>query len=260
MNFTFGIITSGQNDTILPVIIDSIIKQSIPHYEIIVIGSTTVVHPSVKIIPFDESIKPNWITRKKNIICEQAIYENIVLLHDYVALCDGWYTGFLEFGSEFDICTTKIKTIDGRRFRDYNLFPFCLGYPYDKRGLLPYDYNVTPNINNLMYISGAYFVIKKHIALKYPWNEELCWNQGDDYELCKRLTDQSILLKCNSYSTVQLQKYKEQCEWENELTTDDMVLLQSLSDNDINHMNNVSKYNMKNYITQSTGKTHHFVF
>jgi len=245
MNFTFGIVTSGQNDTILPTIIDSIINQSIPQYEIIIIGSTTIAHPSVKIIPFDESIKPNWITRKKNMICEQAMYENIVLLHDYISLCDGWYAGFLQFGSDFDICTTKIKTIDGNRYRDYSLFPYKLKYPFNTRALLPYNFNITPIINKLSYISGAYYIIKKHIALQYPLNEELCWGQGEDVELSKCLSDNDILLKCNSYSTVQLQKHKDQAGWEIELTEEDMKILTTLSDDEINKMNILSKKNKR---------------
>jgi hypothetical protein len=48
-----------------------------------------------------------------------------------------------------------------------------------------------------MYISGAYFIIKKQIALQYPLNEKLVWGQGEDVELSQRLTDNNIVLKCN---------------------------------------------------------------
>ena len=36
MNFTFGIITGGNNDVMINEIIDSIEKESIPSYEIII--------------------------------------------------------------------------------------------------------------------------------------------------------------------------------------------------------------------------------
>ena len=110
MNFTFGIITAGNNDTILSTVIKSIIKQNIPCYEIIIVGNTSISNEFIKKIEFDETIRPNWITKKKNMVCECAIYDNIVLLHDYVALCDDWYSGFLQFGADFEICVTKIKT------------------------------------------------------------------------------------------------------------------------------------------------------
>ena len=253
MNITFGIITTGENDNILSTVIDSIIRQNIPCYEIIIAGNTSVSHNSIKRLEFDESIRPNWITRKKNMICECAMYDNIVLLHDYILLCDDWYNGFLQFGSDFKICVTKIKTIDGSRFRDYTIFPFDLGDPYESRALLPYNYPTTQKINKLLYISGAYYIIKKQIALDHPLDERLCWGEGEDAELSKRLIDHGILLQCNSYSTVQLQKHKVQCTWEHELTIEECAQIESLSDEEIDRMNQISNLNIKNYIINRTG-------
>jgi hypothetical protein len=253
MNFTFGIITAGNNDTILSMVIESIIKQNIPCYEIIIVGNTSISHEYIKRIEFDESIRPNWITRKKNVICEHAMYDNIVLLHDYVVLCDDWYHGFLQFGSDFKVCVTKIKTIDGTRFRDYTIFPADLGEPYVSRALLPYDYPITKNINKLLYISGTYYVIKKKIALEYPLNEHLCWGHGEDTEFSKRLIDHDIIIQCNSYSTVQLQKYKHQCIWEKELTYTECAHIESLSDEEMNRMYHISKLHIKNWVKSCTG-------
>ena len=71
MDFTFGIITYKDNENLINQIIDSIEFQNIPNYEIIVVGSCNIDRKNLKIIPFDESIKPSWITRKKNIITEK---------------------------------------------------------------------------------------------------------------------------------------------------------------------------------------------
>ena len=68
MNFTFGIITGGGNDGFINDIIDSIEVESIPNYEVIVVGPTLVNRKNTTIIEFDETIKRAWITRKKNII------------------------------------------------------------------------------------------------------------------------------------------------------------------------------------------------
>jgi hypothetical protein len=256
MNITFGIITSGKNDDMLNTVIDSIVKQNIPHYEIIIVGNTSIITDQfefIKRIDFDETVRPNWITRKKNIICQNAKYEIIVLIHDYVKFCEDWYSGFVQFGPNFDICVTKIKTIEGSRFRDYTLFPFNLGYPYESRALLSYDCKITPKINKLMYISGTYYVIKKQIALDYPLNELLCWGDAEDVELSKRLTDNSILINCNPYSTVQLLKHKEQCQWEQEMTKEEYVRIESMSDSEIDNMNKISKTLLRNVIKQRTG-------
>jgi hypothetical protein len=253
MNFTFGIVTQGDNDKILEKLVDSIHSQNIPHYEIIIVGHTNIVNEKIYKISFDENAKKGWITRKKNIICETAKYENIVLLHDYLILCDKWYEGFLLFGSNFDICVTKIITKNGKRFRDYTLFPYDLGYPYNQRALIPYDYKIDLPLSKLMYVSGAYYIIKKSIALKYPLNENLSWGEGEDAELSKRLINDNIIIKCNTHSTVQLQKEKDQQVWENTLTSNDIQYLETLSHQQINAMNNISCNNIRNYIRDHTG-------
>jgi hypothetical protein len=80
MNFTFGIITGGGNEVMINEIIDSIEFENIPNYEIIIVGNTNIIRKNTRIINFDENIKTAWITKKKNIITHEAIYENIVYL------------------------------------------------------------------------------------------------------------------------------------------------------------------------------------
>jgi hypothetical protein len=102
MDFTFGIITNGDNDNFITQIIESIIKNNIPNYEIIIVGNTKIKRTDkIDIFYFNENIKSGWITRKKNIVVRNAKYENIVLMHDYVKLGDNWYEGFLKFGDDY---------------------------------------------------------------------------------------------------------------------------------------------------------------
>jgi hypothetical protein len=247
MDFTFGIITQGINDVYISEIVNSIYKQNIPNYEIIIIGNSTINGYNITNIKFDETIKNGWITKKKNIICEKAKYDNIVLMHDYISLENKWYEGFLEFGNNFDICINKIITINNRRFRDYTIFPFDLGYPFNKRALVPYDIE-NNNISKLLYISGTYYVIKKELALKFPLNDKLCWGQGEDVELSKILIQNNIQLKCNKYSVVKLLKNKDQCEWEVEMNEDDIKYILSLSDKQIDDLLNIQITHINNYI------------
>jgi len=235
MDFTFGIITDGNNDHFINEIIKSIENNNIPNYEIIIVGNTKIEkNDKIQIISFDESIKDKWITRKKNIIAENATFENIVLLHDYVKLEEDWYEGFLKFGNDFEWCINKIKTIDGRRFRDYTLFPYRHIYNYSSGNikeyfsnhcLLPYDFINNIKINKYMYISGSYYVIKKEIALKYPLNESLLWGQGEDIELSRNLHIQGIIIKCNPFSTVFFLKIKESKHWEIEINQKELNYL-----------------------------------
>ena len=231
MDFTFGIITLGDSDNYIKTIVDSIYKNNIPNFEIIIVGNTKTTHTDkIQIIDFNENIKAGWITRKKNIIVQQAKYENVVLLHDYIVLGEHWYEGFLKFGNDFDFCVTKIINKNGNRFRDYTLFPgkvdflnidYSPGdidhYFYDNC-LLPYDFINNINTNKYMYISGSYYVIKKHIAAKYLLDENLVWNRGEDVEYSKRLHNNGIIIKCNTFSSVHLLKYKPSVHWEKEVS------------------------------------------
>ena len=231
MEFTFWIITDGKNDNFFNIIIDSIIENNIPIYEIIIVGNTKIDNNSIKIINFDESIKRGWITKKKNIITSNAKYDNIVFLHDYIKLNKDWYQGFLKFGNDYEFCVSKIINANGSRFRDFTLFPYCVDYLninyspgkeidtyFDSYCLLPYDFINNEKVNKYMYISGAYYIIKRDVSRRFLLDENLVHCQGEDVELSKRLHKNGIIIKCNKYATVSFLKYKEPAPWEKEIS------------------------------------------
>jgi hypothetical protein len=224
ISFTFGIITSEGSQQFLKEIVDSIRSQAIPAYEIIIVGWTasTVSIEGCKRIPFDDSVKAGWITRKKNLIFREAAYENIVIMHDYVSLQPGWYEGFLRHGDSFQLCINPIQTVDGRRFRDYLLFNQFLHPRFSNKTLLPYDCKVSPKVSRIMYVSGTYYVVKKELALKYPLREELAHNQGEDVIFCHDIERPEI--QCNRHSSVRLLKHKP--SWENEMSQEDYQALE----------------------------------
>ena len=238
MDFTFGIITDGNNDDFINKIILSIERNNIPNYEIIIVGNTKITSTTkILIIPFNEDIFSGWITRKKNTIACSAKYENIVMMHDYIMLDDNWYSGFLKYGNDFDWCVTKIVNTDGTRFRDYTLFPEYYNYNFnlkkneyspgknidlyfDNHGLLPYDFVNTIKTNKYMYISGAYYVIKKITAIIHRLDENLFHGDAEDIEYSRRLGKIGIFIKCNANSSVHLLKYKGPSHFENLISTE----------------------------------------
>ena len=44
-----------------------------------------------------------------------------------------------------------------------------------------------------MYISGSYWVCKKHVMENFPLNDELLWGQGEDVEWSKIVREHYIL-------------------------------------------------------------------
>ena len=222
MKFTFGIITA---DVVSLQVIDSIRKQNIPEYEIIVVGGSKPKwwgeenhYEGIKYIPFDES--SGKYTVKKNIITKNAKYENIVFTHDYVEFLDGWYEGFLKFGNDWDICMNVFHNLDGSRFRDWCSWDdpnICItgdnlkikndeiiGGLDQRIVLVPYDYKKT----NHMYISGTYWVAKKKIMLEEPLDETLDWGDGEDVEWSQRVRNKYKYVM-NPHSTIKSLKGKK---------------------------------------------------
>lgn len=209
MDFTFGIITDGNYDYLINDIINSIEIEKIPNYEIIIVGNSKVNRVNTIVVPFDEHIKSMWITKKKNIITQKSKYENIVFLHDYIRLCPGWYDGYLKFGNDFKACMNIILNLDDTRYRDWVLWenPVLNGETIVKRAehIIPYYID---NLSRYMYFSGAYWVAKKEIMEKYPLNEELVWNRGEDIEWSKKYRESHDFVM-NTYSSVKLMKKKD---------------------------------------------------
>lgn len=195
MTFTFGIITAGNLK--LPMIIKSI-RDEVADAEIIVVGGEGI--SGITHIPFDENIKPRWISKKKNLITQNATNENIVYMHDYLMLSEGWYEGFLKFGNSWDVCMNVITNKDGTRYRDW------VTWDDPQLGLCRVDYN-TYKKTELMYISGAYWVAKKWVMEADPIDESLCWGQGEDVEWSKRMRKKYRYVM-NPYSEVVMMKQK----------------------------------------------------
>lgn len=208
MKFTFGIIAAPGAGEMLQQVTDSICDEQIPDFEIIVVGGNVWYESDVmRVLPFDETKKDKWITRKKNIITENARYDNIVYLHDYVALTHGWFKGMEEFGENFDVCMTKIVNADGTRYRDWTLWPHDItpDGSANLKCLLPYDVG---GLSKLMYISGTYWIAKKKFMQQYPLDEKFAWGEGEDVEWSKRVREHCTF-SINERSAVKLLRQKD---------------------------------------------------
>jgi hypothetical protein len=208
MDFTFGVVSNGENQTFINKVIDSIENENIPNYEIIVVGNVKIERNNTIVIPFDESIKNGWITKKKNIITNNSKYDNVVFLHDYIVLTSGWYLGHTSLGDNYDIRMDRILNYDGLRFRDWCIWPHNKNLMDDVIGrecIIPYTFN---HLKKYQYISGSYWVAKKDIMLKYPLDETLSWGESEDVEWSFRVRE-NCDIQMNTNSSVQFLKQKD---------------------------------------------------
>jgi hypothetical protein len=205
MEFTFGIITGGNNDSMINEIIDSIENENIPNYEIIIVGESKIFRKNTKIISFNESIRRAWITKKKNIITHEAKYDNVVYLHDYIRLNQGWYKGQIISGDDFKVRMDKIINYDGTRFRDWCIWPHNnneMDAIIGRECLIPYDIK---HLSKYQYISGSYWIAKKDVMLEYPLDENLVWGQGEDVLWSKQIREK-YTFNMNTNSSVKIMK------------------------------------------------------
>ena len=199
MDFTFGIITDYSDLARLSEIIDSIRNQKIPNYEIIIAGQSDYedLEDTRFINMGDES---TYVTNKKNKIAELAKYNNIVLFHDYYIFDDQWYSGYLSFGDNWDVCSNPQYLINGKRHFtdwvtwDHPTLPRWTSVDYD-------DWSQT----KYMYQSGGYMLIKKDFALKIPHKQNMEWGTAEDVEWSLRMRDHANW-KCNKLSSVRHNK------------------------------------------------------
>lgn len=212
MKFTIGIVTTQDiTSPRLHEVLSSIEMQEIPDKDldiIIVGGKIPWMVANLRVIPFDETQKTAWITKKKNIITEEAMHENIVYMHDYVSLGWKWYEGFLKFGNDFDVCMTPIKNNDGKRFRDWTLWPDDLTHilgPWNSNYLLPYE---EVELSKHMYFSGAYWIAKKSVMERFPLDETLSWGESEDVKWSKQVREH-YKFSLNAWSYANLLKQKE---------------------------------------------------
>jgi hypothetical protein len=213
MDFTFGVCATSSSKNYHKNLIESIENLNIPNYEILFIGDQGCQDDRVRLIEFDDSVRPGWITKKKNILTQEAQYDNIVYLHDYISFHPYWYEGFLKLNKNFDLCMNVILNSDGSRFRDWCLNPYSVSPPYgpitNREFFLPYEES---GLSKKMYFSGSYWVGKKQFMLENPLDENLLWGHGEDIKWSEEVREKTDFVM-NPLSIVYCQKYKH-CDFE----------------------------------------------
>lgn len=184
-------------NNLLNSLIESIHKQNIPDYEILIAYSEgkiikNTTNKNIKYFPVKkQSSKINHNKKleqhkKRQIMTSQAKYENIIFLKDYHILHANWYTNIKMYNDDFKVIIGKVLFENNTRYLDR-----CVGgyshenYDYRNGILIPYEINHCGILKKLdMYVSGATFLVKKSLInklFKKFQNHEFI----KDYDICK---------------------------------------------------------------------------
>jgi len=214
MNFTFAIITDWLHKERLFEIVNNIEHVAgLRNFQVLVVGGPRQVCEDEEILEFSFNkmyleiipAEDEWITTKKNTAAWLAKYNNIVFMHDYFLLDDYWWTGYEEFGDDWDICSNPQYLMNGKRhFTDWVTWDSSI---YPRYTSLDYwNWNHTRN----QYISGGYFLAKRKVLLEEPFNAAMRPGQPEDVEWSLRVRDK-YKIRCNPYSIVRHNKIHRDC-------------------------------------------------
>lgn len=197
--WTFGMVTNGVRKDFIYKSIESIRKLKIPHYEIIICGHYEGEKGNdIKYIPFTDRDDKGWITKKKNIIAENATYQNLVIFHDRIIFNKDWYISMKKYGNYFEVLTCRQTLENGQRVGDWlttNVGYKDKGFMYKIEELDYRDWNMAT------YIAGQLIIMKRDIWKKIPWNETIYWGEGEDIEYSERLTEAGFIPRFNPYAS-----------------------------------------------------------
>jgi glycosyltransferase involved in cell wall biosynthesis len=183
--WTFGMLTTGSRLENVERFIDSIEQHCHEPYEILIVSPVGLdaleERGGVRVIRFTEHDDLGWITKKKNLICEQATYSDILVCHDRYWLDEDFAQQFADWGFAYGLAALRVRLPDGSRALDWAVVS-SQNRVWSEGGLL--DYRA---YSQYVYNPGGATVIRKAYWREFPWNENLFWNEHEDVELCRRI-------------------------------------------------------------------------
>lgn len=188
-SFSFGVITDGKRLELLKDFINSIenLEKNGENIEVIICGPSSMQNEfnntslDIKVISEPNNFREyGWITKKKNLITQNAKYENLIIAHDRYRIAKSFLQDFKKFGGDYSVLVCRQLQGDGRRIPDW----VTLGTQWAWTAPAVLEYG---DWSRHLYINGGIIVAKTEILRKIGWNELLFWNQAEDVELTRRL-------------------------------------------------------------------------
>lgn len=182
--WTFGLLTTGARLANVERFIESITAFCHEPHEILIVSPVDLgaleQRPNVRVLHFSEHDDLGWITRKKNLVCAEARYSDILVCHDRFSLTPDFCDAMAAWGYSYGLAAMRVRLPDGRRGLDWAVVS-SQNRVWSSGGLL--DYRA---YSQYAYNPGGATLIRRAYWRDVPWNENLFWNEHEDVELCRR--------------------------------------------------------------------------
>lgn len=210
--WSFGIITNGQNNDSVKSLVQSIINQNIPNFEVNICGPNPFEDeiPDYINIAQDVSILPDLrgpISAKKNILINLSKFENLCLLHDRYLLHENWYSKMKEYGNYFDFLEIPNKKVSLFRAPDHQIFKGNISDTYLRGNPFLSYTRSSPN----QFLQGGSITGKKSIMIKNLFLDHLHWGEFEDVHFSKKhyLDGSLIYIDIKNYFITDSERFKD---------------------------------------------------
>ncbi|WP_150137426.1 hypothetical protein [Candidatus Enterovibrio altilux] len=248
--WTFGIPVGPNDASMLNILISRILKLGILKFEIILCGQPGVefkYKDKVRIVGKDILNPLVHITKKKNIIAQEAKYKNLCILHDRVLLPCNFIQAIEELGDVFPIFSFQSIYIRDKlgllltRYSDYgyidmnqlllgNNNKFSNKLDYIDRSFFMFANPKRYNSNR--YLTGSIYICKTKLWNQIKQDESLFWSEYEDIEFA---------IRCHKYGAPHIiNPYSLTCSMRARST---LLEYGSIIYEDITGQKKISKYN-----------------
>ena len=199
-NFDFGMISNGSNVTALENFLRSIISLSgicAVDWNVLLCGPVALRDQiDLSILKEDQARvrfihEPDafqdvgWITKKKNLIVENATAENILIAHDRFGLRNDFLERMNDFGADFSLIVPRQIDESGERVGDWVALESH--WAWASQRLLSYE-----DYEHNIYVNGGIVIAKRAVLADEGWSNLLFWNQAEDVEFTRRLSEHGV--------------------------------------------------------------------
>mgnify|MGYP001271633294 CR=1 FL=1 len=202
-NWSIGIPSNGKKTASVIALVNSIeiarnFLQSKANIEIetdiMIVGKKDKVFDNYPVRFFEQSLDKSLgaLGEKKYIISNNAIYENILLIHDRYKLDRSFFLGFEKWGYDFEFCTTQQYDSKGKIYD-----PLLYIENFDRADIQMYRVHDQSYPCPNLYINGGLIIVKKSIVNKINFNPVLLQAEAEDIDFAKKLLAVSIIPRFN---------------------------------------------------------------
>ncbi|WP_174851140.1 hypothetical protein [Yersinia artesiana] len=222
-DWSFCIPVGPEDPVFLNKCVSRILELKINKFEIILCGQPHEDFKyldKVRVVGADIPVAPVHITRKKNVLAQEAKYGNLCILHDRVYLPlnfmnamerYGDFYAFIGFQSYYFV--DRFNLIP-RRYSDFGTIVSGINKNFDLSTITKPNLQLFDEMQYVCqhpkrasfgydYLTGSLYICKRSLWLNTPQNENLFWQEYEDIEHAVRASSNGIPSSINPHTITQ---------------------------------------------------------